>query len=111
MSCSGSPGDWHCGWLVFIDQNNNSLFDSSGDEPDLLLYSFDPPHHIAIRFTSNMSVLTVNRWGAINGVAASFNIAPKAGNGEASSDPSHNMMLCVSTGGRVRANPGIKCAA
>ena len=110
-SCSGSPGDWRCGWLVFIDQNNNSVFDSSGDEPDLLLYSFDPPNHIAIRFTSNMSVLTVNRWGAINGVAASFNIAPQAGNGEASTDPSHNMMLCVSTGGRVRANPGIKCAA
>lgn len=107
--CTGAPGDWSCGGSVFYGHNGNGQSDASASDADALLQIFTPAKGTSIRFTSNASVLTVNRWGAINGVAASFVISPD----HAALSPentSFTMVLCISSGGRIRQQAGSSCS-
>lgn len=108
-SCSAAPGDWSCGGIVFFDHNGNGQLDASDGSSDELLQVFTPTKGTSIRFTSNASVLTINRWGAINGVAASFAIASDHAAQRPESAPSA-MMLCISSGGRIRQQAGSSCS-
>lgn len=100
-TCGSTASDWSCGWIVFIDQNGNNTFESGGEDGDELVQTFTPAHGTSIRYTSNASVLTVNRWGAINGVGASFVIS--------NSFADSSMIICVSSGGRIRSLDGNTC--
>ncbi|MBF5007603.1 GspH/FimT family pseudopilin [Diaphorobacter sp. NR2-3-3-1] len=105
-SCNASPSDWSCGWDVFIDLDNNGIpRASTSTEDDELIQSFPAPPDASVRFTTNSATLTVNRWGAINGIGASFAVTPRA-----SSDSGLDTMICISSGGRVRSTPGNSCA-
>ena len=104
-NCASLTSDWSCGWIIFLDGNGNSTFDGNSSSEDELLRTFPTPTNTSVRFTSNASVLTVNRWGAINGIAASFVISPSM-----TSDESLSMTICISSGGRVRTVPGNSCS-
>lgn len=107
-TCTASPSDWSCGWMVFLDTNGNGLFEEKGLDGDTLLYIFPAPLNASVRFTSNASLLTVNRWGAINGVGAGFVITPQSSS--SGSATSIETVVCVSSGGRVRSAPGNSCS-
>lgn len=109
-SCTGAANDWSCGWMVFLDGNGNSIYDENASSGDELLRVFPGPINTSVRFTSNASFLVVNRWGAINGVAASFAISTLSANNMQSSDSSLDMIVCVSSGGRVRTAQGSSCS-
>ena len=97
-NCTGTANDWSCGWIVFLDNDGDASYsETNTGEADELLRSFPAPIDTTVRFTSNASVLTVNRWGTINGVGAGFVVSPQS---PGSSD--FVITVCVSTGGRVR---------
>ena len=97
-NCAGAANDWSCGWIVFLDSDGDGSYrEASTDDADELLRSFPAPIDTAVRFTSNASVLTVNRWGTINGVGAGFVVSPQSPGGS-----DFVITVCVSTGGRVR---------
>ncbi|QIL83166.1 prepilin-type N-terminal cleavage/methylation domain-containing protein [Diaphorobacter sp. HDW4A] len=104
-SCTASASDWSCGWDVFVDIDNNGIPGPPGTaDDDELIQSFPGLLEASVRFTTNSSTLTVNRWGAINGIGASFAVTPKALN-----DSNLDTMICISSGGRVRSTLGNSC--
>lgn len=106
-TCSGiAASDWSCGWIVFLDRNNNGTFEERGpiaNDSDELLQIFTPGHGTVVHFSSHASVLTVNRWGALNGIGASFTISSHV------IDSAQGITICVSSGGRIRAIDGGVC--
>ncbi|QNP47598.1 GspH/FimT family protein [Diaphorobacter aerolatus] len=104
-SCAASPADWSCGWIVFRDENGDGAYTVNSE--DELLQTFPAPSNTSVRFTSNATYLTVNRWGAINGVGASFVISPQSPLGSTSG---LEMAVCVSSGGRIRWITGSSCS-
>ena len=105
-NCTGTANDWSCGWIVFLDNDGDASYsETNTGEADELLRSFPAPIDTTVRFTSNASVLTVNRWGTINGVGAGFVVSPQS---PGSSD--FVITVCVSTGGRVRTVLDVHCS-
>ena len=103
-SCTTSPGDWSCGWIVVAGSDDGSLNQDKAVQDEGLLQSFSVPEGTSVRFTSNASFFTVNRWGAINGIGASFVVSPKNAD-----TPQTSMIICISSGGRVRSAAGSNC--
>ena len=105
-NCTGTANDWSCGWIAFLDNDGDASYsETNTGEADELLRSFPAPIDTTVRFTSNASVLTVNRWGTINGVGAGFVVSPQS---PGSSD--FAITVCVSTGGRVRTVLDVHCS-
>lgn len=106
-ACSSiAASDWSCGWIVFLDRNNNGTFEERAPithDNDELLQVFAPGHGTVVHFSSHASVLTVNRWGALNGIGASFTISSHV------IDSAQGVIICISSGGRIRTIDGGVC--
>jgi type IV fimbrial biogenesis protein FimT len=91
-------GQWSCGWQIFIDANNNNVFDDGAAN---LIQQSDVPAGFSVVETSaaptNFAI--VNRWGQFNS-AQRFVISPFISSVATPSDPSANA-LCLGIGGVV----------
>jgi len=87
--------DWSCGYTMYPDINNNSVQDTSNNEVTLTNASLVTNYGLIHSGTGN-NILQVNLWGQAAGTGHSFVITSPAG----ASGPS--VVVCVSTGGRVR---------
>lgn len=99
--CTTSETDlWNCGWVVFLDKNNNGVKDSGEDE----LQVFAPTKHVKVKFTDqkNKSLtepVLADRWGVLSSDSTSsfvFRLTPiGSSNTEASASS-----LCITSSGR-----------
>jgi type IV fimbrial biogenesis protein FimT len=93
--------DWDCGWTVFADLDGDGAIDVN--EPTLHTVQGKPGTRI--RRSPVASFLTVNRFGRIP--FGRIEIFPAA----AGFDAADGVLLCVSGGGRMRAERGeLACA-
>jgi len=101
---SRDNSDWHCGWHVFSDDNENGRFDAG--QGDTVLHTF-PAHAGLVIKIRGRNTIVFNRWGGFNGAGiAGFGLRP-----EGNPDPRTARALCVSSGGRIRAVAGaFKCS-
>lgn len=100
-SQANTTQEWSCGWSVFVDSNDNGTLDPT----EVTLQTFAVPSGINVMNSANsgQARFKVDRWGQINGLGAQgFTFSPV---GPGVSSPAVTT-LCVSSGGRVQANPG-----
>ena len=93
--------EWSCGWSVFVDSNDNGTQQANEET----LQTFATPSRINVMnsATTAQTRFKVDRWGQINGLGAQgFTFSPV---GPGVSSP-YTTTLCVSSGGRLQANPG-----
>jgi type IV fimbrial biogenesis protein FimT len=91
-------GQWSCGWQIFIDANNNNVFDDGAAN---LIQQSEVPTGFSVIETSAVptNFAIVNRWGQFNS-AQRFVISPFISSTATPSDPSANA-LCLGVGGVV----------
>ena len=99
--CTVSESDlWNCGWVVFLDKNNNGTKDSGEDE----LQIFAPTKRVKVKFTdqkdkSLTAPVRADRWGVLSSDSTSsfvFRLTPiGSSNTEASASS-----LCITSSGR-----------
>ena len=99
--CTTSETDlWNCGWVVFLDKNNNGVKDSGEDE----LQVFAPTKRVKVKFTdqkdkSLTTPVLADRWGVLSSDSTSsfvFRLTPIGSrNTEASASS-----LCITSSGR-----------
>jgi len=99
--CAGSSttAQWECGWIVFLDLNNNNLLDDN----EALLQTSPNATGVDIRFTSNHAVMPIDRWGQFNGTGA-FGFIVKSIHPYSSAKP---VALCMTSGGRLATRKGV----
>lgn len=92
--------EWSCGWIVFIDTNDSGTRQATEE----ILKTFATPTGINVMNSaaSAQTRFKVDRWGQINGLGAQGFIFTPTSTGVASP---HATKLCVSSGGRIQANP------
>ena len=92
--------EWSCGWMVFADTNDNGTLQNTEE----ILQTFATPTNVNVMnsASSAQSRFKVDRWGQINGLGAQGFIFSPTGAGVSSP---HATKLCVSSGGRIQANP------
>lgn len=92
--------EWGCGWMVFVDTNDNGTRQTSEE----ILQTVPTPSGVNVMNTaaSAQTRFKVDRWGQINGLGAQGFVFTPVGPGTASP---HATKLCVSSGGRIQANP------
>lgn len=91
--------DWHCGWHLVVDSNNNGNVNASEEviQSTILPTGFMLGHPNA----GSPSKIVANRWGQISPLANRFVISPIA---TGVSDP-ETLTICISSGGRIRYIP------
>lgn len=91
--------DWHCGWHLVVDSNNNGNVNASEEviQNTILPTGFMLGHPNA----GSPSKIVANRWGQISPLANRFVISPIA---TGVSDP-ETMTICINSGGRIRYIP------
>ena len=91
--------DWHCGWSMVVDTNNNSVANASEEVIQNTTlpagYMLGHPH------AGSPSKIVANRWGQISPLANRFVISPIA---TGVADP-ETLTICISSGGRIRYIP------
>lgn len=99
--CAGSSSNaqWECGWIVFVDLNNNNLLDGN----ESVVHASPIATGVNIRFTSNHAVMPVDRWGQFNGSGA-FGFIVKSSRANSSASPT---ALCMTSGGRLATRAGV----
>ena len=109
--CTISDADtsaWNCGWVVFVDKNNNGARDS-GDE---VLQQIPPPSRVKVKLTSidsstgqdNGSLskpVQIDRWGQLTSNSTSFFAFRLTPSGSSNAEASAST-LCVSGSGRIK---------
>lgn len=95
-----TPGQWECGWMVFVDANDNNLLDAG----EQLIQSSPPADGVSVYFTSNHAVMPVDRWGQFNGSGSIGFVVRPVGTDAVSS----TVVLCMSSGGRLATRWGAK---
>ncbi len=92
--------EWSCGWMVFVDTNDSGTLQNTEE----ILQTFATPTSVNVMnsASSAQSRFKVDRWGQINGLGAQGFIFSPVGAGVSSP---HATKLCVSSGGRIQANP------
>ncbi len=92
--------DWGCGWFLYVDVNNNEIFDAGTD----VMLQKSPPLK-SLLFTnkaSNVSYYKFDRWGKAGVTAMGFTLLPLP---DGVSSP-YVTTLCISSGGRVQRQEG-----
>lgn len=98
--CAGSSSiaQWECGWIVFVDLNNNNLLDSN----ETIVHASPIAIGVDIRFTSRRAVMPIDRWGQFNGTGA-FGFIIRASRPDSPAGP---VALCMTSGGRLATRAG-----
>ena len=90
--------EWSCGWMVFVDTNNNGTRDASEE----ILQTSKVPTGVNVMNAKDSASFKVDRWGKLNGAGmVGFTVQSTA-----MPDLDHVTTLCMSAGGRLRALPG-----
>jgi type IV fimbrial biogenesis protein FimT len=92
-----AASDWSCGWLIFVDADNDGIFDP-GEQP---VQVSPAPKGVAVKMkiANPADLLKVNRWGRFNDTIGAFSVKlSPAGQ----PDSALAIILCMSTGGRLR---------
>jgi len=99
--CAGSSSiaQWECGWIVFVDLNNNNVLDSN----ETVVQTSPMAIGVDIRFTSNHAVMPIDRWGQFNGMGG-FGFIVKSSRLNSSVNPT---ALCMTSGGRLASRAGM----
>lgn len=98
--CNGSD-DWSNGWMVFLDENDNGLFDT-GDE--LLKRGGEEGNNVALTLASSATYVSYSELGESSAVRNIHLCAPGA-----DSDPGKARTLMVSIVGSTRVSTGATC--
>jgi len=100
VGCAGvsTTAQWECGWIVFLDLNNNNVLDGH----ETVIQSSPIALGVDIRFTSNHAVMPIDRWGQFNGSGA-FGFIIKSNRANSSVKPT---ALCMTSGGRLATKAG-----
>lgn len=86
--------NWDCGWVVFIDANNNQRW-NAGEE----IQRFEPSPNLTVTRTTSAATIPVDRWGIIDGGSqVGFAIAPVG----AASTSTASRDVCIAPGGRIK---------
>jgi type IV fimbrial biogenesis protein FimT len=93
-----TAGVWTCGWQIYLDNNNNQVFDAAGDE---LIQQSTVPNGFSVTETSTApaNAIIANRWGQFSSTPRLI-IAPVISGTNTASDPSANA-LCLGAGGKL----------
>jgi type IV fimbrial biogenesis protein FimT len=91
--------DWHCGWRLVVDSNNNGNINAS----DEVIQNIRLPTGYMLYHPNagSPSKIVANRWGQISPLANRFVISPTA---TGVSDP-ETLTICIGSGGRIRFIP------
>lgn len=91
--------DWHCGWRLVVDTNNNGNINAA----DEVIQNTTLPtgYMLGHPNAGSPSKIIANRWGQISPLANRFVISPIA---TGVSDP-ETLTICISSGGRIRYIP------
>jgi type IV fimbrial biogenesis protein FimT len=91
--------DWHCGWRLVVDLNNNGSVGASEEiiQNTILQTGYMLGHPNA----GSPSKIIANRWGQFSPLANRFVISPIA---TGVSDP-ETSTICINSGGRIRYIP------
>ena len=90
----GTNQVWDCGWVVFIDANNNKRW-NSGEE----IQRFDTPKNLTVSRSKSGVTISFDRWGMADGAnLIGFTVAPQP---HGISSPA-TKGICMSAGGRIR---------
>lgn len=91
--------DWHCGWRLVVDSNDNGIVNASEEviQNTVLPTGYMLGHPNA----GSPSKIIANRWGQISPLANRFVISPIA---TGVADP-ETMTICIGSGGRIRYIP------
>lgn len=84
--------DWDCGWVVFIDANNDKRWDA-GEE----IQRFAASPSLTVTRTAASATIAIDRWGMIDGDDVGFKIAPYplTGTSPLTKD------VCIAASGRI----------
>ena len=92
---------WSCGWIVFVDLNNDGALDSNEDT----LQTAPAPNKVSVQFTNTSDAkltdpIKIDRWGRFSSTNAAidfaFRLTPKSGSAANASS------ICVSSSGRIK---------
>lgn len=91
--------DWHCGWRVVVDSNNNGNVNSSEEviQNTVLPTGFMLGHPNA----GSPSKIIANRWGQFAPLANRFVVSPTA----TGVSDAETLTICINSGGRIRYIP------
>lgn len=96
---ASTTGEWSCGWMVFVDSNN----DGSRQTSEEILQTFPVVSVINVKNNSKATLFKLDRWGHPGPLG--FTFLP-VGSGDSSTS---TMVLCVSSGGRIQAKKASEC--
>jgi len=104
-SCTSTGNtDWKCGWVVFLDVNNNNTQDACNPalpKNECTLQEVDPSESLEITLPTSVGYLNLDRWGTIKNndalTGVGFEVVAK---GRMLTDTS-SFKLCVPASGRI----------
>lgn len=89
--------DWDCGWVVFIDANNNKTW-NAGEE----IQRFSASPSLTVTRSSASASIAIDRWGMIDGGdEVGFTIAPYPSTGTSPL----TKYVCIEASGRMKVEP------
>lgn len=102
-NCStGSAGDWSCGWIVFVDDDQDGAFDTSAGDLELQSAPASKGVDVKLVWGTGVSFMKVDAWGQFAGMGAfSVELKPKD-----NTNTALLTRLCMSGGGRLRTVSG-----
>ncbi len=97
---TGGAGDWSCGWIVFVDADDDGVLDAGEEQ----LQSSPAPKGVNVKFvlSTGRSYMQGDAWGQFGGMGGfSFEVKPRD-----NANIDLQMHLCMSSGGRLRMLKG-----
>lgn len=93
---SGVSTNWSCGWIIYFDANNNSKFDASNNQTDILIQSVSTPKDVSITRSKADHGFIFNQWADMRSFAPggwTFGITDNAS--KPVSDQKMRKKLCI----------------
>lgn len=94
--------EWGCGWLIYADIDGNG---SWNQQKDVLIQNTPLSGSVNVIRSNNGNNLYFNRHGMINLNAIGFTFTPA----RTGINSTHEKILCMSSGGRIRITEDISC--
>lgn len=90
----GTNQAWDCGWVVFVDANNNKRWNAEEE-----IQRYETPRNLSVMRSKTGITISFDRWGQADGAnLIGFTIAPEP---PGISSPA-TKGVCMSGGGRIR---------
>lgn len=92
---------WGCGWIVFVDTNNNGVLDTGQTPPEDTLKTLPAPTRVEINIANSNGYITLDRWGQLDSASNKFfdfRLMPQG----TATDNTGATAICVGLGGHVK---------